>query len=484
MLRLMKMGLFVALSVAALSRIAAAAPGGSIVVESYEGDRPADAPALLKPIYAELTRRGFVAQDKLVAVVEQTVSRSAGQLSASQSADAQKLVEQGYEHFINGDYQKAIESEQQAAALYASAPATLSKEPSLRDLEFKALVVTARSQEVLGAGEDAFRSMAEAIRTVPDRPINAADFDPQVKALHRRVKDELTKQGVGTLEVKVDDSTAVVFVDERFVGTGAVKLDGLLPGRYRVYVAKGDQPGRVREVELPAHGHATVDVPWQIDGVLRTRSGYVGLEAPRGAGTDGEINEAIKVARAIGAKSVVVLGIRTVEDRRSIVAYSISTESQNKFYGAVQIEPVAPPPATLEKLGALMAGDKIDSAGIITKEPAPTRTRRVIGTRPSAMHTLKWIFAGGALVALGSGGALIAIDDKPAAGTIRTPDYHDTKTIGIGVAAGGAALAAVAIYMFTADHPVDIESEDPPGHVSIAPAIAPDSIGFAVSGRF
>ena len=33
------------------------------------------------------------------------------------------------------------------------------------------------------------------------------------------------------------------------------------------------------------------------------------------------------------------------------------------------------------------------------------------------------------------------------------------------------------------DHPVDVEAEVAPG-VSLSPAIAPDEIGFAVSGRF
>jgi hypothetical protein len=451
----------------------------TIVVEAYAGQRPADAEGLLGPVYAELSKRGFVERDALDAMIAAGVSKAAGELSASQSADAQKLVAQGYDSFINGDYQKAIDAEQKALALYANAPATLAKESTLRDLEFKALLVAGRSEEVLGDGEAAFKLIAEAIRMMPDRPVNGAEFDPSVKALYRKVKDALVQQGAGTLEVHVDDATAVVFVDERFVGTGEVKLDGLMPGRYRVYVAKGEQAGRVREVELPAKGHASVDVPWEIDGALRTRPGYVGLDAPE----DAQIDAAVRLARALAAARVIVLGIRTVEGRRSIVAYSVATESQNKVYGAVQVEPVSPPAATLGKLAALLAGDKVDADGIITKEPAPTHTRRVIGQRPSAVHKLKWVFGAGALAALGTGVALVAIDNKPAAGGARMATYHDTKNLGIGVAAGGAALAIVAIYMFSTDRPVDIEAEVAPG-VTLAPAIGPDSIGFALGGRF
>jgi hypothetical protein len=464
------------LATAAVAHRAAAAP--SIVVEAYDGDRPADAATLLAPVTAELTRRGYLAGDGLAGAIDQQVSRAAGTLSASQAADAQTLVGQGYDHFINGEYAEALAKEQQALAVYAAAPATLSREPSLREQEWKAWLVAARSSELLGKGEDAFRLMAEAIRAMPDRAVNTSEFDPSVKALHKKVKDELARQGAGSLDIKVDDATAVIFVDERFAGTGAVSLDGLLPGRYRVYVARGEEPGRVREIDVPAKGRAALVVPWVIDGALRTRPGYVGLER-----SDNALDAAVRLGRALAAKQVVVLSVRAIEGHRSITAYAIGTESQTKIYGAVQLEPVSPAAAVLTKLGAMLAGDKVDVPGLITHEPSPVRTRRVVGQRPSAMHTLKWVFGAGALVALGTGGALIAIDGGPTPGQLRQPEYHQTKNLGIGVAAGGAALAAVAIYMFATDHPVDIEADVAPG-VTLAPSIGPDGVGFALAGSF
>jgi tetratricopeptide (TPR) repeat protein len=472
-----------AAATAARPRAAVAAPTAAIVVESYEGERPADADSLLKPVYDELTRRGFKAQDALIEVLDADVSHDGGQLTASQSAEAQKVVERGYQHFINGDYDKAIAAEQQALALYATAPATLAKEPALRELQFKANLIAARSAEVLGRTEDAFRLMAEAVRAIPDRPVNAAEFDPQVKALYRRVKDELTRQGPATLEVKVDDPTAVIFVDERFAGTGTVALDNLLPGQYRVLVARGEQLGRVHRIEVPGHGHATVDVAWALDGTLRTARGYVGLESRAGAGGAGEIELAVKLARAVAARTVVVLGIREIEGRRSVIAYSISAESQTKIYGAVQVEPITPPVATLIKLGALMAGDKVDVPGMITKEAPLRRGRHVIGTRPGALHTWKWVAAGGAVAGLATGAALIALDDKVAAGGARGAEYRHSKPLGVGIGLGGAALAAVAIYMFAADHDVEVEVEDARG-VAIAPVVGRDGAGVVVMGRF
>ena len=51
-------------------------------------------------------------------------------------------------------------------------------------------MIAARSSEALDKGEDAFAFMAEAIRSFPDRPISASEFDPRVRALQRRVKDK------------------------------------------------------------------------------------------------------------------------------------------------------------------------------------------------------------------------------------------------------------------------------------------------------
>ncbi|MCE9571825.1 MAG: hypothetical protein K8W52_01585 [Deltaproteobacteria bacterium] len=462
----------------AIGRAAAASP--AVVLESYAGPRPADADRLLKPVYAELGKRGFVLGGKLVTILGETVSRSAAQLSPTQAIDAQRLVEDSYQHFIDGDYANAVALGDRALGIYRSAP--VPNPDPLRKLQWKAMIVVARSHEVLGHGEDAFRVMAEAIRTFPDSAITTAEFDPQVIALQRKVKQELARQGTGALEVRVDDPAAVVFVNERFAGTGTAKLETLAPGRYRVYTSKGEVPGRVHEVEVAPGGRATVDVAWSVDGVLRTRDDYAGLEVPVGQDTDGEIGAAVKVARAVGAKSVVVLGIREVEGRRSVIAYSVSTDSQNKVYGAVQLEPIDPGTDTLTKLAALMAGDKSAStSGIITREPAPVSSRRIVGMRHGSLHRVKWIVGGVALAALGTGGALIALDNVPAAGTTRGDNYRETKKAGIGVGIGGAVVAAVAIYMFATDHDTPIEADK---GVSLAPTWTGDSVGMALSGRF
>lgn len=433
----------------AIGRAATAAP--AVVLESYAGARPSDADQVLKPIYAELARRGFVLGPKLVTILGETMSRGGAALSPEQALDAQRLVEDGYQHFIDGDYDAAIALEERALAIYRSASAP--NADALRKLQWKALVVTARSHEVLRRGEDAFRVMAEAIRTFPDNAVSSTEFDPQVVALQRRVKAELARQGTGTLDVRVDAPDVVVFVNERFAGTGGAKLEGLLPGRYRVFSSKGERQGRVHEVEVAPASHASVEIAWEIDSTLVTRDRYVGLEFGPDVDTEGEIRAGVRIARTVGAKSVVILGIREVDGRRSVVAYAVATDSQNKVYGAVQLEPIEPGVDRLTKLAALMAGDRSTSTdGIITREPA---RRASVGGQRWYHDWLGWTGLGVGLIAAGVGGGFLAhaasLDDQAARETNFTAraglrDRASTqRTTGLVLAGAGGAVVVAAI---------------------------------------
>src|SRR5262245_34319909 len=174
----------VLVSVVGASVAAAHAATDRIVVEVYEGNRPADAAAVLAPVYAELAKRGYAQGPDLVSAVDRGISRDGGALSAGQVVEAQRQVDDAFQKFVDGSYPRSLDEARAALALYASAPGQLAREPALRDLRYKALIIAARSSEVNGAGEDAFAFMAEAIRSFPDRPINNAQFDPSVSALY------------------------------------------------------------------------------------------------------------------------------------------------------------------------------------------------------------------------------------------------------------------------------------------------------------
>jgi len=404
-------GTLMAAILAALPQAAHA--GGSIALEVTTGPRPTDAAELLRPAYDELARHGFTVGPALVREVERSISRGAGQLTASQTLEAQRWVGKAYESLAEGAYEAAASAALRALALYDSAPGQLAREPALRDQQYRALIIASRAYEVLGRSEDSFRYMSTAIRSFPDRHVSAAEFDPRVNALFRRVKAELEKQGTGSLEIEVDDPAVVIFLAGRFVGTGTAKVSPLYRGVFEVFVAKATSAGRVHTVRVDPGETARLSISWAIDGALRLGPDHVALELPADATPRQELALAAKLGRDLGARTVVILGIRQLDDRRAVVGYSIETGSMTKTFAAVQIEPIEPPPEVLGQLGALLAGQKdVDTRGIVTSE-AELRTAMLGQKEDGPWYIDRW--------GLGLGGAGLVLSGV-AAGLLWSAD--------------------------------------------------------------
>lgn len=428
-----------------------------IVVESYVGTRPSDASTVLAPVYAELARRG-VEQGNALATAVGRLSRDGGRLTGTQVVEAQRALDKAYQASIDGDYAAAAAGARAALDVYAKAPGQLARETPLRDQQFRALLIGARALEASGHGEDAFAVMAEAVRTFADRAPPAAEYDPQVIALYRRVKAELVRQGTGTLDVKVDDEAAIIFINERFVGTGSVHAEKLAAGHYRIYVAKGAVPGRIHEIDVPAGGAATVNVSWQLDAALETAPDHVGLiHANESDGSD--LSTAIQLGHLLGAKRVVVLAFRPLNGSRAIVGYSIVVESQTRAFAALQVEPVAPSDEMLVKLAGFLSGDtNVSLVGLITKDDA-TNVDTASGRHGLGGRRVAALAVGGAglLAVVGAGivelSARGTYDDSKKATTQpeqdRLYDSANSKHIAAqGLAIGGAAAVVTGVALW------------------------------------
>jgi hypothetical protein len=439
-----------------------AAAGPPIVIESFHGDRLADAEPWLVPVRAELGRRGFLAGPALAAALA-AGSRTVRPLTAGEAVAAKTDVDRAYDHLIEGEYAAAVTAGQRALTLYDAA--ALTREPAMRDLQFRALIIVARAHEALDHRDDSVAAMAEAVRTFPERTVSTAEFDPRVRDLQRRVRQALLAQGTGSLDLRADDPSAVLFVNERFVGTGAARVDDLPAGTYRVHAARGARVGRVHTVAVAPRGVASLTVPWQLEAALRTDAGGVILDAA----PERELALAGHLARSLDAPRVVILTVRTIGGRRAVAGQAIVTATQARTFGAIQVEPLEPAPASLSALGAFLAGARdVDTRHLVLREPGPAAPPMA----PWYRDRWGWTLAGAGTALLAGSVATVWSARDLQADANREPvestrrdlrDRADACLLASGVlASAGAALAIAGVVRL-------VLTEEPPVQLLVAP---------------
>jgi hypothetical protein len=444
----------------AASPAAAAPPGDSIVLEARTGARPADADRLLGPVLAELGRSGFAGPAAVGARIDQVISRPSRALREEEAAEALRAVEAGYKQFLAGRFDPAVqEIERGLAVLRASPDALVGKNERRRDAVMRGLVGLALAHKRRGRAAKATEAMRELVRSFPDREVSYKEYGPEPRDFFEAVRADLGADGKGSIAVDLDDDRTVVFVNERYAGTGDVVVGDLYPGVYRLFLQQGNQPGRVHEVAVEAGGAASVALSWPLDASLRTGGAASLVFDDDAARRDLEPRFAVRVARALGAPGVVVVGIRENAGRRSVVgAFYTSDSTRPLRSGAVAVEPIAPSADRFQALARLLAGDEA-AAALVTPlsddgaaapgSPArPDEPER--GARP--LRTWKWIALAGGAAALGTGVTLIAIHDSGGRDVDgREAFERNTRPAGIAIASAGAVLTGLGIYLFVRD---------------------------------
>lgn len=423
-----------------------------IVLESYGGARPQDADRLLAPVMAELARAGFPATAEVEKQIDARLSRSAGTLDDARAAEAIRAIDAGYKKFLSGDFDRAVADIERGLAPLRAAPGAVAGKNDRRDAVMRGLLGVAMSQRRLGRQTEATSAMAELIRSFPDREISYKEYGPEPRDFFQKVKGELAREGQGSVAIDVDDDKTVVFVNERYAGQGDVTVKDLHAGRYRIFLQQGDELGRVHEVDVEAGRTATVNVSWPLDAVLRSGASLV--FADEAARADQEARHAVRIARSLGAPSVVVLGIRDNRGRRSVVGAVYSADSTRPLRsGAVAVEPVEPAAERLAALARLLAGDEVAGDLVAPLADSPRSSPEADDEDPGGgrpFRVWKWVALGGGVAALAGGITLIAIHRSPEDGS-RDASSRETRVPGIATAAAGAALTGLGIYLFVKD---------------------------------
>jgi hypothetical protein len=476
-----------ALALAAAPAPAAAAPGSEpIVVEAHAGPRPADADRLLAPVLAELRRNGFAGPRVAAERIDDVLSRSGRAAGDEQVAGALRAVEAGYKKFLSGDFDAAIQEIDRGLAVLRASPAALvGKNDDRRAMVMRGLIGMALAHKRRGRTTQATEAMKELVRSFPQSEVSYKDYGPETREFFDAVRQDLAREGKGSIAVDLDDDRTVVFVNERYVDAGDARIRDLYPGTYRLFLQQGNRYGRVHDVVVEAGTTTSVSLSWQLDAVLHTDGAAALLFDDEAARRDLEARFAIRVARALGAPSVVVLGIRMNRGRRSVVGAFYAADSMRPLRsGAVAVEPVVPGVDRFEALARLLAGED-EAAALVSplsddgarRAPvaAASRDDRRGGGGP--FRVWKWVTLGAGLGAVAGGATLIALDN---AGGARDRYERDTSTAGIVTASAGALLTGVGIYLFFRDSS-DREESGPE-----AASLIPLDTGAAlvVSGRF
>lgn len=179
---------------------------------------------------------------------------------------------------------------------------------------------------------------------------------------------------------------------------------------------------------------------------------------------------------------VVVLGIRDLDGRRSVVGTVYSASSTTPKGAFVTTEPTLPSAETLGALGRYLGGDDsaaelISTLGQVGDVVEIPREAGPAGGGGS--NALGWVTVGAGVAALAAGGALIAVheDEFDDQGNLNA-EARETRVPGIITASAGAVVAGVGIYLLVRGS----NESEPSSAIHVAPTAGGLAVGL--SGRF
>lgn len=457
--------------------------GQPIVLESYAGERPADADAVLLPVIDELAKHGFVVGPAVVGrKLEAEVSRPAvaGGLPEGFAA----ALARGYDLWTNGKFNEAAALLGPLVEAVRRSPGELARDGSeaLAAQVQKAQIALAISQQKLGDRAAAKQTLAEALRGDPELKLSRGMYGQEASALYDEVLRELTERGKG--KVIIEASGAGIYVNERLVGMGKRELY-LFPGEYRVVARFGNDLSRAHRVAIAGGDIHQLEIDPDFDRAVHTQPGWTGFSFAASADRErDEQRHAAAFATAIGADQVVVVGIDIVRGRRMIKGALLNKSNGREFRsGSIPLD-ASPSEEQRRNLARFLNGAPATPDIIVESTgPGGRASGRDAAARP--MWTgWKWLAGGGALAAGALGGVFLSYNGTCSAPTepgVPCPDHYNTAVQGWISVGGAVALAGVTVLLVVRERRAD-DSAARAAYVAPAPGGGGVIAGYA--GRF
>ena len=428
-------------------------PGRPILVlESYVGQRPEDAGAILRPLLDELDARGFVARPR--SILERVGGRAPrpGALDRGRTAaEITQPAETGFAAYTRGRFAEAEAELTRAIAQIHRNPALLVLDTNNLNATFKVLVALALSQAKRGDTGGSVATMVELIRTFRSQPITRADYGPDAEQFYRAVWKQVQAMGRGQLSITVANEQAVIFVDGQIRGLGKAALADLIPGVYRVFVQVPGTAGRQYELEVNANELAEIHIDWELDASLWMTDPWIGFVFATEAERAKQAVFAGKLARRWG-QLIAVVGL-VQQHGKAGVAASLYDTAGNAVRSAIIELPARFDGAderTLRSLARFLAdgtpGDGVEVIRDLTSRGVRSASGASGGDGRSRL--LPSLLVGVGVAAFVAGGVLYMIDQDPNPDTPSV--YRNTAPAGLTMGAAGLAAVGMGIWLWGA----------------------------------
>jgi hypothetical protein len=308
--------------------------------------------------------------------------------------------------------------------------------------------------------------MTQLVQSFPDEKVSRSEYGAKAftmwDTVHKKVGAATAK-----LTVKLSDMQGGIYVNQRGAGIGTDVDVALAAGEYRVFAKLSSQQlSRSHRIVMRANEPNTASIFGAFDLAVRTTQPWTGLGFTDQA--DRENNEgtyARLFARALGAPGVVIVGIGMVRGKPAVIGALINMTNGNDIRRAsVALDAT---PSQLKGLAAYIdSGQEAEGVTVLPTETArradPKQQVRVDGDvhdQPAAGGSggawggWKYVTGTAAVAGLATGAVLLAYDGKCTTDVDPCPEQYNYAAPGWIAVGGGAALAAVTVYLFVKARP-------------------------------
>jgi hypothetical protein len=414
-----------------------------ILIESYRGDRAADADRVLGPIRDEFNKAGVKIHpvDVIAEAGEQLplpgVSDPA--LGPTYPADPAGQVELGAKQVFRGDYEAGLATLEAVLKGAQQNPALVVADTSSVTWLTKAYAAVAFAHLRTNHLDAATEAVAEQIRSFPDNPIGRI-VGPDVAKLSEAVRKTLDDSPHGTLRILVSRPDVQIFVDESARGSGKALLK-LVSGTYRLLMIRSGIARRYSVMVAP-NRMTDLAIDWDADAAFSATAQWIGFRWTRG---EVDKTEATVARYAHGAPRHDIFVVSIVQrNARRFITGEIFEKQTGAFVRHKAIELGRDDDRCGRALAQyLLKGDPSPFLVDVPGEAVPVAEAAHTHRDP---YLLPGIVAGVGAMSVIGGTALLASKRDPST-PFASPSYLSWPGVGL-IVAGGLAIGTAA-YLST-----------------------------------